>query len=125
MKHFANFYSFSDGVDRTKGDIAPAESLRLRGGRKIEYDGNSYSIGKARLSTRKGKKYEVDVTNNTNGTTKTVHWGSQGYDDYYIHKDKDRRDRFRKRMSAITTKDGKIASDDPTRSSYHALRHNW
>lgn len=118
MQHFVSFAL-------SEIEPAPAESLRLRGGRNIEYGGNSYQIGKAQTSTRQGKKYQVDVADKTNGTTKTVHWGAKGYDDFYVHKDKARRDNFRKRASAIKTKDGQIASDDPTRPAYHALNHSW
>ena len=43
------------------------------------------------LSTRKGKKYMVNDGN------KWIHFGQMGYADYSKHKDKKRRDLFRKR----------------------------
>lgn len=105
--------------------IASPDKLRLKGGKSVEYQGSKYKIGKASLSTRKGKKYMVDVTNTTTGKTKTVHWGAKGYDDYYVHKDKERRERFQKRHGAIKLKDGRIASEDPTTPAYMATKYNW
>lgn len=118
MKHFANF-----ALSET--EPAPAESLRLRGGRKIDYGGKSYQIGKAQTSTRQGKKYQVDVADKTNGTTKTVHWGSLGYDDFYLHRDKKRRENFQARHGAIKTKDGNIASENPNQPAYYATKYSW
>ena len=118
MKHFTNFAL-------SEIEPAPAESLRLRGGRNIEYGGNSYQIGKAQTSTRQGKKYQVDVADKTNGTTKTVHWGAIGYDDFYSHKDETRRERFLKRAEAIKLKDGSLASENPNQPNYYATKYSW
>lgn len=118
MQHFVSFAL-------SEIEPAPAESLRLRGGRNIEYGGNSYQIGKAQTSTRQGKKYQVDVADKINGTTKTVHWGAIGYDDFFIHKDKTRRERFLKRAEAIKLKDGSLASENPLQPNYYATRYSW
>ena len=47
-------------------------------------------------STKPGKKYMAIFTRD-NGRTKTTHFGASGMSDYTIHKDKDRRARYRDR----------------------------
>lgn len=115
MNHFANF--FNSPVDPSL--------LNLKGGNNVKYEDNDYIIGTPEVSTRKGKKYQVEVTNNTTGVRKNVHWGALGYDDFYSHGDEARRERFLKRAGAIKTKDGKLAGEDPMRPNYHALNHSW
>ena len=113
--HFSN--SENSPVDASK--------LRVRGGRKIEHEGKSYKIQSVGNSNRKNKKYVATVHNLSDNSTKKVHWGAKGYDDYYVHRDKKRRDNFQKRHGAIKTKDGKIASKDPTRPAFYATHANW
>lgn len=47
-------------------------------------------------STKPGKKY-VAIFTRDNGRTKTTHFGASGMSDYTIHKDKERRARYRSR----------------------------
>lgn len=47
-------------------------------------------------STKPGKKYMAIFTRD-NGRTKTTHFGASGMSDYTIHKDKERRARYRSR----------------------------
>lgn len=47
-------------------------------------------------STKPGKKYMAIFTRD-NGRTKTTHFGASGMSDYTIHKDKERRARYRDR----------------------------
>ena len=49
-----------------------------------------------RRSTKPGKKYMAVFTRD-NGRTKTTHFGASGMSDYTIHKDKERRARYRSR----------------------------
>ena len=52
-------------------------------------------------STRKGKKYMV-----LNPTTKKwVHFGALGYEDYTVHKDKERRKKYHSRMGRFINAD--------------------
>jgi hypothetical protein len=108
-------------------DVPPvdASKLRVRGGRVVEYDNNKYKIQSINNSPRKGKKYVAVVQNMTDKTEKKVHWGASGYDDYYVHKDKKRRENFQKRHGAIKTKDGRLASENPLQASYYATKANW
>jgi hypothetical protein len=114
---YSNFASDNSPVDASK--------LRVRGGRNITYEDKQYKIQSIGNSPRLSKKYVATVKDVSNNTVKKVHWGATGYDDYYVHKDKKRRDNFQKRHGAIKTKDGKIASDNPLQPSYYATKANW
>ena len=48
-------------------------------------------------STKPGKKYMAIFTRDGNARTKTTHFGASGMSDYTIHKDKERRARYRDR----------------------------
>jgi Family of unknown function (DUF5754) len=102
-----------------------AKKLRVKGGRTIEYKGEKYKIGNIDNSSRATKKYVADVTNVSSGQSKKVHWGAVGYDDYYVHKDKKRRENFQKRHGAILKKDGSKAADDPFSPAFYATKANW
>jgi hypothetical protein len=86
-------------------------------------------------STRAGKKYMVRSPKG-----KLIHFGAikpdgtpyAQYEDKalglysrYDHKDKARRDRYRKRHQAIKTKAGLPAYKDPEQGSYYAYNFLW
>lgn len=102
-----------------------ASKLRVRGGRNIEYGGATYKVDSIDNSTRKGKKYVATVRNVGDNSTRKVHWGAKGYDDYYVHRDKKRRENFQKRHGAIKTKDGKVASENPLQPAYYSTKASW
>lgn len=56
---------------------------------------------------------------------KEIHFGAQGMEDYLIHNDKLRRERYRKRHAAIKLKSGKLAYLDKKQPSYYAYRILW
>jgi hypothetical protein len=66
------------------------------------------------LSTRKNKKYMI-LNPNTN---KMVHFGQIGYEDFTKHKDKKRRDAFKKRNA-------KWANADKYTSAYMSFVLLW
>lgn len=76
-------------------------------------------------STRKGFKYQAtfclcDKKNACGGSNhKVTHFGAEGYEDYTIHKDKERRDRYRARHE----KD--LDTKDPTRAGYLSYYLLW
>lgn len=72
--------------------------------------GNNVDV---RLSTRRDKKYMILNPNNN----KWVHFGHMGYEDYTIHKDEDRRERFLKRNHDWAHSD----KYTPSYMSYHLL----
>lgn len=123
--HYMNEHSIYNAEFAATSDPVDASKLRVRGGRSVDYNGDTYKIGKLGPSSRKGKKYVAEVTNTTQGTSKKVHWGAVGYDDYYVHKDKARRDNFQKRHGAIRKKDGSIAANDPFSPAFYATKANW
>ena len=49
-----------------------------------------------RKSTNPSKKYMVTIIDETN-KSKTIHFGSADHEDYTIHKDKERMERYKKR----------------------------
>lgn len=70
-------------------------------------------------SQRQGKKLYV-VYNN-----KEIHFGAEGMSDFLIHQDKSRRDRYRKRHSAILSSDGTPAYLNKNQPSYYAYNILW
>ena len=82
-------------------------------------------------STRAGKKYMVRSPQG-----RLIHFGALGYQHYkdstplklyshLDHKDKVRRDRYRKRHEAIKTKAGLPAYKDPEQGAYYAWKFLW
>jgi hypothetical protein len=69
-------------------------------------------------STKPGKKYMAIFTRE-NGRTKTTHFGASGMSDYTIHKDKERRGRYRSRHA----KD--LATGDYMRAGYLSYYLLW
>lgn len=69
-------------------------------------------------SNVKGKKYDALFTYE-DGKTKKTSFGSAGMSDYTIHKDKERRQRYRDRHQ----KD--LKTKDPTRAGYLAWHLLW
>jgi hypothetical protein len=49
------------------------------------------------------KKYKMVFTDKNDKKVKTVQFGAKGYEDYTVHKDKDRRTRYLKRHSKDRT----------------------
>ena len=71
-------------------------------------------IGKSDKSDKK-----LMATFETNGRTKTTHFGSKGMDDYTLTKDKEQRDLYRQRHK----KD--LDTKDPTRAGYLSWYILW
>ena len=67
-------------------------------------------------SKTKNKKYYVITIDN-----KKVNFGSLDYEDYLIHKDKDRRDRFRARFNKLYQR----FKDDYNSPMFYAFRLLW
>lgn len=112
-------------MNKDKNTPVSPSKLKVRGGRKVNYKGQTYLISRPAKSTRKGKKYMVTVQNKSTGKKKLVHWGALGYSDFYQHKDQKRRERFWARHKAIKTKSGEPAHLNPMAPAYYAVRGNW
>ena len=71
------------------------------------------------VSNRRYKKFVVTY----NG--KKIHFGDIRYEDYTMHKDKARRDRYRARHKKILLKNGKPAYKDKNTASYWSYHLLW
>ena len=58
----------------------------------------SYKLKGIIPSTKEGKKLMAVFINKATNRQKTTHFGAKGMSDYSIHKDKERRERYRKRQ---------------------------
>lgn len=70
-------------------------------------------------STRKNKKWAVLYNN------KWIHFGDKRYEDYTQHGDEARRDRYLKRSTMITNKEGKLTAFNPQSPNYWSIRLLW
>ncbi len=70
-------------------------------------------------SRAKGKKYYVVY----NG--RRINFGAQGMSDFTIHKDPERRRRYRARHGKIRLKDGRLAYKVKTSSAYWSWNLLW
>ena len=71
-------------------------------------------------SSRKNNKYMVTLPSG-----KKVHFGSSKYEDYTIHKDKERRDKYRARATKIKNKKGELTYTNPESSNYWSIHLLW
>ena len=71
-------------------------------------------------SSRKNNKYMVKLPGG-----KKVHFGSPKYEDYTIHKDKERRDKYLSRATKIKNKKGELTYTNPESSNYWSVHLLW
>ena len=71
-------------------------------------------------STRKGNKYMVKLPDG-----KKVHFGSPAYEDYTIHKDTNRRDKYRSRAMKIKNKKGELTYKIISSPNYWSVNLLW
>ena len=71
-------------------------------------------------SSRKNNKYMVTLPSG-----KKVHFGSPKYEDYTIHKDKERRDKYLSRATKIKNKNGELTYTNPESSNYWSVHLLW
>ena len=71
-------------------------------------------------SPRKNNKYMVKLPGG-----KKVHFGSPKYGDYTVHKDKERRDKYRARAMKIKNKKGELTYTNPESSNYWSIKLLW
>ena len=70
-------------------------------------------------SNRKNNKYVVEYEG------KKIHFGSNKYEDYLIHKDKERRDNYLARAKKITNKNGDVTYESPLYPNYWSVNLLW
>ena len=71
-------------------------------------------------SSRKNNKYVVTLPSG-----KKVHFGSSQYEDYTIHGDKDRRDKYLSRAMKIKNKNGELTYNNPESPNFWAINLLW
>ena len=71
-------------------------------------------------SSRKNNKYMVTLPSG-----KKVHFGSPKYEDYTIHKDEERRDKYLSRVMKIKNKKGELTYTKPESSNYWSVHLLW
>ena len=83
---------------------------------------NAKNLGAESLdySSRKNNKYMVKLPGG-----KKVHFGSPKYEDYTIHKDKERRDKYLSRATKIKNKQGELTYTNPESSNYWSVHLLW
>ena len=83
---------------------------------------NAKNLGAESLdySPRKNNKYMVKLPGG-----KKVHFGSPKYEDYTIHKDKERRDKYLSRATKIKNKKGELTYTNPESSNYWSVHLLW
>ena len=83
---------------------------------------NAKKLGAESLdySSRKNNKYMVKLPDG-----KKVHFGSPKYEDYTIHKDKERRDKYLSRAMKIKNKKGELTYTNPESSNYWSVNLLW
>ena len=71
-------------------------------------------------STRKNNKYMATLQSG-----KKVHFGSSQHEDYLIHKDQDRRDRYLARAKKIKNKQGELTYTNPESANFWSINLLW
>ena len=71
-------------------------------------------------STRKNNKYMVKLPDG-----KKIHFGSPKYEDFLIHKDENRREKYRSRAMKIKNKQGELTYNNPESPNFWAINLLW
>lgn len=71
-------------------------------------------------SKRKNNKYMVQLPDG-----KKVHFGSPKYEDFLIHKDEKRREKYRSRAMKIKNKTGELTYTNPESPNFWAINLLW
>jgi len=88
---------------------------------KVQRLALKYGAQAIRISKKKNKKYDVLYNGN-----KWLSFGDSRYEDFLDHKDKKRRESYRKRSSKITSrKTGKYTYLDPNYANYWSYNILW
>ena len=79
-----------------------------------------------RKAKRPGAK-SLDYSNRKNNKYdgKKIHFGSIKFEDYLIHKDKKRREKYLARAKKIKNKKGEFTFEDPNSANYWAVLFLW
>ena len=84
--------------------------------KKLQKKAKKLGASSLDYSKRKNNKYMVEY----NG--KKIHFGSINSEDFIIHKDPDRRDKYLTKAMKITNKDGELTYQFPTYPNYWSVK---
>ena len=103
-------------------DYIPPNIYILEGPDFYRLTKNAKKLGAESLdyTTRKNNKYMATLPGG-----KKVHFGSTKYEDYTIHKDKERRDKYLARAMKIKNKKGELTYTNPESSNYWSVHLLW
>ena len=110
-----------EDTDVKTDDVTP-EKYVLTGAefKKLVKDAKKLGAESLDYSSRKNNKYMVKLPGG-----KKVHFGSPKYEDYTIHKDKDRRDKYLSRATKIKNKKGELTFNNPESSNFWSVHLLW
>ena len=111
-----NYSSDSDkeGKPQTK-NIVEGEAFR-----KLQKKSKRLGAKSLDYSKRKDMKYTVRLE-----TGKKINFGSAKYQDFLIHKDKERREKYLKRAKGIKNKEGELTFENPNSANYWSINLLW
>lgn len=101
----------------------PVDSVEKKG-KKLIYRGLEFPGFDKPIELKQGPHKRAVLAKKGN-KFKLIKYGRKGYSDYTIHKDKERRERFRTRFRGIMKKDGKPAYKDKWQAAYWAYNDLW
>ena len=84
--------------------------------KKLQKKAKKLGASSLDYSKRKNNKYMVEY----NG--KKIHFGCTNTEDFIIHKDPDRRDKYLSKAMKITNKDGELTYHFPTYPNYWSIK---
>ena len=88
--------------------------------KKLIKDAKNLGAESLDYSSRKNNKYMVNLPSG-----KKVHFGSPKYEDFTIHKNKERRDKYLARATKIKNKKGELTYTNPESSNYWSVNLLW
>ena len=112
-----------DGYQHDKDpDYVPNEKYVVTGSEFKKLTRNAKKLGAESIdySSRKNSKYMVTLPGG-----KKVHFGSPKYEDFTIHKDKERRDKYLSHAMKIKNKKGELTYTKPESSNYWSINLLW
>ena len=103
-------------------DYIPPKRYILEGKDFDKLKKNAKKLGAESLdySKRKNNKYMATLPSG-----KKIHFGSPKYEDFTIHKNKERRDKYLARATKIKNKKGELTYTNPESSNYWSVNLLW
>ena len=86
---------------------------------KLQRKAKRFGAKSPDYSDRKNNKYVVEYEG------KKIHFGSTKYEDYLIHKDLDRREKYLAKAKKIKNKNGDFTYDSPSFPYYWSVKLLW